>query len=88
MGLSNLHDIPAFIAKNGSEIHELLAQPDSAIRNRSSEEARLQAGGSTQEHFHFHMEDLYSTTHGLGGCRLRAKWKTHAPSMVSPLRRG
>ena len=45
MDLKNLAEVPAFITKDGSEIRELLAHRNSAIRNQSLAEARLPAGG-------------------------------------------
>jgi hypothetical protein len=52
MDLTNLNKVPAFITKDDSEIRELLAYRNSAIRNQSLAEARLPIGGATQEHYH------------------------------------
>ena len=59
MDIKNLNDVPAFITKDGSEIRELLAYRNSAIRNQSLAEARLPAGSSTQEHYHARTEEIY-----------------------------
>ncbi|MFM2295168.1 MAG: hypothetical protein RLZZ350_1581 [Verrucomicrobiota bacterium] len=70
MDIKNLGDVPAFITKDGSEIRELLAHRNSAIRNQSLAEARLPVGGSTQEHFHPRAEEIYFITAGTGRIRI------------------
>jgi len=66
MDVKNLNDAPAFATKDGSEIRELLAHRNSAIRNQSLAEARVPVGGSTQEHYHPQAEEIYYITHGRG----------------------
>ena len=46
MDIKNLDEVPAFTTKDGSEIRELLAWRNSAIRNQSLAEARLPVGGA------------------------------------------
>jgi mannose-6-phosphate isomerase-like protein (cupin superfamily) len=75
MDVKNLGDAPSFITKDGSEIRELLAWRNSAIRNQSLAEARLAVGASTQEHFHHKAEEIYYITHGTG--RIRINGQTH-----------
>jgi len=70
MDVKNLNEVPAFITKDGSEIRELLAHRNSAIRHQSLAEARLPAGGSTQEHFHPRAEEIYFIAHGTGRIRI------------------
>jgi mannose-6-phosphate isomerase-like protein (cupin superfamily) len=70
MDLKNLNDVAAFITKDGSEIRELLAHRNSAIRNQSLAEARLPVGASTQEHYHPQAEEIYYLTHGTGRIRI------------------
>jgi mannose-6-phosphate isomerase-like protein (cupin superfamily) len=70
MDVKNLNEVPSFITKDGSEIRELLAHRNSAIRNQSVAEARLPAGASTQEHFHPRAEEIYYITHGTGKIRI------------------
>ena len=70
MDVRNLEESPAFITKDGSEIRELLAHRNSAIRNQSLAEARLPVGGSTQEHYHPRAEEIYYITHGHGRIRI------------------
>lgn len=70
MEIKSLDAISPFITKDGSEIRELLAHRNSAIRNQSLAEARLPVGGSTQEHFHPKAEEIYFITHGSGRMRI------------------
>ena len=42
MDIRSLNDLPAFITKDGSEIRELLAYRNSAIRHQSLAEARCE----------------------------------------------
>ena len=70
MDVKNILAAPAFITKDGSEIRELLAYRNSAIRNQSLAEARLPVGASTQEHYHPKAEEIYFITHGTGQMRI------------------
>lgn len=70
MDLKNLDEVSPFTTKDGSEIRELLAHRNSAIRNQSLAEARLPVGGSTQEHYHVKTEEIYYITHGTGRMRI------------------
>src|SRR5258708_10550451 len=70
MEIKNLHVAPSFVTKDGSEIRELLAYRNSAIRNQSLAEARLPVGASTQEHYHSKTEEIYFITAGPGRMRL------------------
>jgi mannose-6-phosphate isomerase-like protein (cupin superfamily) len=73
MDIKNLNEVPPFITEDGSEIRELLAHRNSAIRNQSLAEARLPVGGSTQEHFHPRAEEIYYITNGTGKIRIEDK---------------
>jgi mannose-6-phosphate isomerase-like protein (cupin superfamily) len=73
MQIVNLNKAEAFITKDGSEIRELLAHRNSAIRNQSLAEARLPVGGATQEHYHPLAEEIYYITHGTGRIRIEAE---------------
>ena len=87
MDLTNLQNVPSFITKDGSEIRELLAYRNYAIRNQSLAEARVHRGGATQEHYHKITEEIYYITHGAGRIRIEGevrnvKWAT--PSRFHP----
>ncbi|MFO1499075.1 MAG: cupin domain-containing protein [Verrucomicrobiota bacterium] len=73
MDIRSLGDVPAFTTKDGSEIRELLAHRNSNIRQQSLAEARLPAGGSTQEHYHTLTEEIYYITHGTGRIRIEGE---------------
>jgi mannose-6-phosphate isomerase-like protein (cupin superfamily) len=68
--IKNIGEVCPFITKDGSEIRELLAHRNSAIRNQSLAEARLQPGGATQEHYHRITEEIYFITSGSGRIRI------------------
>lgn len=70
MDIKNLDEVVPFTTKDGSEIRELLAHRNSAIRNQSLAEARLPAAGCTQEHYHLKTEEIYYITHGAGRIRI------------------
>jgi mannose-6-phosphate isomerase-like protein (cupin superfamily) len=70
MDIKNLSGVPAFATKDGSEIRELLAHRNSAIRNQSLAEARIPIGSSTLEHFHARAEEIYYITAGSGKIRI------------------
>ncbi len=70
MDIVNLDQVPAFETKDGSEIRELLAHRNSAIRNQSLAEARLAVGQATTEHYHVRTEEIYYITHGTGRMRI------------------
>ncbi len=73
MDIKNLDQVAPFITKDGSEIRELLAHRNSAIRHQSLAEARLPAGGATQEHLHPQAEEIYYITHGAGRIRIEGE---------------
>jgi len=79
MEIRNLNDAPAFTTKDGSEIRELLAHRNSAIRNQSLAEARLPVGGSTQEHYHARAEEIYYIMHGRGRMRIEGEVREVGP---------
>src|SRR5882762_311448 len=79
MDVRNLAEVPAFITKDGSEIRELLAHRNSAIRSQSLAEARLPAGTSTQEHYHPRAEEIYYLTHGSGRIRIEGEMRDVKP---------
>lgn len=73
MHVRNVNEVAAFITKDGSEIRELLAHRNSAIRNQSLAEARVSVGHSTQEHHHPKAEEIYYITQGRGRIRIEGE---------------
>lgn len=70
MDVKHIDEVPPFVTKDGSEIRELLAYRNSAIRHQSLAEARLQPGQATEEHYHAKTEEIYFITHGSGRMRI------------------
>ena len=70
MDVKNLAEVPAFTTKDGSEIRELLAHRNAAIRNQSLAEARVHPGATTTLHYHPRTEELYYILSGVGTMRL------------------
>ena len=79
MDVKNLGEVPSFITKDGSEIRELLAHRNSVIRKQSLAEARIQPGGSTQEHFHRVTEEIYFIMEGEGRMRIEGETRAVEP---------
>jgi len=79
MEIKNLNQVVPFITKDGSEIRELLAHRNSAIRNQSLAEARLPVGGSTQEHYRPRAEEIYYITQGTGRIRIEGEMREVRP---------
>src|SRR3989442_10085441 len=75
MDVKNLDEVAAFTTKDGSEIRELLAHRNSAIRNQSLAEARVPVDGSTMEHYHARAEEIYYITAGTGRMRIEGETK-------------
>lgn len=74
MDIQNLQHLTPFITKDGSEIREILAHRNSAIRNQSLAEARVPVGGSTLEHYHGRTEEIYFITAGQGRIRIDGEY--------------
>ena len=79
MEIKHLDAVPSFITKDDSEIRELLAHRNSSIRNQSLAEARLPAGGCTQEHYHIKTEEIYFITHGIGELSIEGERRCVVP---------
>jgi mannose-6-phosphate isomerase-like protein (cupin superfamily) len=88
MDVKNLATVPAFVTKDGSEIRELLAHRNSAIREQSLAEARLAPGASTQEHYHVKTEEIYYITHGMGRIRIDGEARAVAVGDAIAIRPG
>lgn len=79
MDVVNLAAAPPFTTKDGSEIRELLAHRNSAIRSQSLAEARLPPGAATQPHFHPRAEEIYFLLEGRGRMRIEDEVRDVAP---------
>lgn len=79
MDVRNLNQVSPFRTKDGSEIRELLAHRNSAIRHQSLAEARLPARGSTDEHYHPKAEEIYFILEGEGRMRIDGETRPVQP---------
>ncbi len=79
MDVTNIDRVPAFVTKDGSEIRELLAYRNSAIRNQSLAEARLPPGCSTTSHHHVRAEEIYYILEGEGLAQLEGETRRVGP---------
>ncbi len=79
MDVRNIKDVPSFTTKDGSEIRELLAHRNSAIRLQSLAEARLPPGGSTTPHRHECTEEIYYILQGAGLMRVQEDHREVGP---------
>ena len=68
-----------FTTEDGSEIRELLARRNSAIRHQSLAEATLRAGQSTRAHFHPRAEEIYYILKGRGRMRIESEERNVVP---------
>ena len=79
MDIRNIDHVPAFTTKDGSEIRELLACRNSAIRNQSLAEARLPTGAGTIPHHHVRTEEIYYILQGEGVARIGDETRAVGP---------
>jgi mannose-6-phosphate isomerase-like protein (cupin superfamily) len=79
MDIINRAAAAPFITKYGSQIRELLAYRNSAIRNQSLAEATVSVGGATQEHYHPKSEEIYYILSGTGRMKLDGELRDVGP---------
>ena len=79
MDVRNLAEVEAFVTKDGSEIRELLAHRNSAIRQQSLAEARVAPGAVTELHYHRRTEEIYYILEGVGRMTLDGGRRDVAP---------
>lgn len=79
MDVINLADAPPFTTKDGSEIRELLAHRNSAIRNQSLAEARIPSGEATAAHYHPQAEEIYYLLEGRGRMQIEDEIREVGP---------
>ncbi|HEX7378095.1 MAG TPA: cupin domain-containing protein [Pirellulales bacterium] len=79
MDITNINNVPAFTTLDGSEIRELLAHRNSAIRRQSLAEARLPPGASTTPHYHPQTEEISYILCGSGSMRIGDETRAVGP---------
>jgi mannose-6-phosphate isomerase-like protein (cupin superfamily) len=68
--IDNVHEVQPFSTLDGSEIREIAGRAVGTTLNQSLAEATLPPGGSTVEHFHREIEEIYFFMQGHGRMRL------------------
>jgi mannose-6-phosphate isomerase-like protein (cupin superfamily) len=66
MTVLNLAEQTPFVTKDGSEIRSILDRTNAPVKEQSLAEARVQAGGATQRHYHKVSEEFYFVLEGRG----------------------
>jgi mannose-6-phosphate isomerase-like protein (cupin superfamily) len=66
MTVLNLTAQTPFVTKDGSEIRSILDRTNAPVEKQSLAEATVQAGGSTQRHYHKVSEEFYFILEGRG----------------------
>jgi mannose-6-phosphate isomerase-like protein (cupin superfamily) len=66
MVIRHLSDQPTFITKDGSHIREILNTSNAPVRNQSLADAKVDAGCSTERHYHKLSEEFYFILSGSG----------------------
>jgi mannose-6-phosphate isomerase-like protein (cupin superfamily) len=79
MDIVNRSRTVPFTTKDGSEIRELLAHRNSAIRNQSLAEATIAVGTATQEHFHPRSEEIYYILSGTARMKIDGEEREVGP---------
>ncbi len=79
MDIVNRDQAGPFITADGSQIRELLAHRNSAIRNQSLAEATIAAGEATREHFHPKAEEIYYILSGTGRMKIEGELRDVGP---------
>jgi len=79
MDIHNIHHLPAFTTKDGSEIRELLAHRNSCIQKQSLAEARLSPGKQTAPHYHRQTEEIYYIFEGRGRMQINDEVREVGP---------
>ncbi len=79
MDIINRSSTIPFTTKDGSEIRELLAHRNSAIRNQSLAEATIPVGTATKEHYHPKSEEIYYILSGTGRMKINDELREVGP---------
>ena len=79
LDIHNIERVAAFTTKDGSEIRELLAHRNSAIRKQSLAEARLPPGARTTPHYHPQTEEIYYLLEGEGRMQIGDEIRSVGP---------
>jgi len=75
MTVLNLTAQTPFTTKDGSQIRSILDRTNAPVEKQSLAEAAVQAGGSTERHYHKESEEFYFILEGNG--RMEINGETH-----------
>jgi mannose-6-phosphate isomerase-like protein (cupin superfamily) len=79
MTVLNLTAQTPFVTKDGSEIRSILDRTNAPVEKQSLAEATVQAGGSTQRHYHRLSEEIYFILEGSGRMEIGGKTREVSP---------
>lgn len=90
MIVQNIDSQPPFTTKDGSTIRSILDSTNAPVQNQSLAEARVQAGGATQRHYHKRSEEFYFILEGAGLLEMDGEIRRVGPGdcvLIPPLAR-
>jgi mannose-6-phosphate isomerase-like protein (cupin superfamily) len=70
MEVINRNKVKPFMAKDTTEIREILRPTNSSLKNQSLAEARVAPGKATLEHYHPKAEEIYYILKGKGKMKI------------------
>jgi len=79
MTVLNLAAQTPFVTKDGSEIRSILDRSNAPVEKQSLAEAVVQAGGSTQRHYHRLSEEFYFILEGGGRMEIGGETREVGP---------
>ena len=79
MTVLNLAAQTPFVTKDGSEIRSILDRSNAPVEKQSLAEAIVQAGGSTQRHYHRLSEEFYFILEGSGWMEIDGETRDVGP---------
>lgn len=79
MTILNLEQQAPFTTKDGSTIRSILDRTNAPVEKQSLAEARVPAGGSTQQHYHRLSEEFYFILEGRGVMEIDGETRSVGP---------
>jgi len=70
MEVVNRNKVKPFLARDATEIREILRPTNSSLKNQSLAEARVAPGKATLEHYHPKAEEIYYILQGKGKMKI------------------
>src|SRR5271166_1066017 len=79
MTVLNLSEQTPFVTKDGSQIRSILDRTNAPVQQQSLAEATVQAGTSTQRHYHKLSEEIYFILEGRGEMEMDGEMRGVGP---------